>query len=261
MITYEWKIDFPLLITIMGVISSFIYTYVSNKKSKKINEWHILAGIYDDVVFLLSYPLKFQKKNTEYTNANKAVETLVKRKVIEFDLGIYQYSNFYMYDLPELCDMSKETRNKTIEIANKEFEIFFNQRISLDSLIVSPSYYSDDKEVYEKIVHIRKYVIENSKYITEKIGDLAIKAANIDPKEIMDKYKKQLEYDDKFIQENDDRFKDPYRFLILALRRRHDWLIMSLKDRIKETLRQVVHSKGKQKLRKDKWLYSGPMLI
>jgi len=260
-ITYEWKIDFPLVLTIIGVIFSYIYTNISNKKNRQLNEWQILAEIYDDVLFLLSYPLKYKKDEYEYTNSNKTIEAIVNRKIKDYDLEIDQYWSYYLTEFPELKGMDKNEKERLGKVIKREYDNAMECRQSLSFLILSPAYYSDNEDVYSKLIHVQKHVTKNAKHLPKQITDLALETIQHDSKIIMMKYKAQLEYDDRYFMNNKPLFTDPYRLFILSLRRRHDWLILNRYEKAKEIARQLRNSKGKSLFQRDKWLYTGPIAL
>jgi hypothetical protein len=260
-ITYEWKIDFPLLLTILGVVSSFIYTNISNRKNKHINEWQLLAEIYDDIIFLLGFPLKDKEHKAKYQNENKIIEDIVRRKISDFELQVDQYWSYWHKDYPELAGMDKESKEKIKIIIDEEYENAMTDRQSILNMIISPAYYSDNENVYTKLINTQKHILRNSKFFPKRIMDLVHETINNDPIDVMMKYKAQLKYDETYFMHNEPTFADPYRMFLITLRRRHDWLILNNFEKIKELIRQISISKGKAIFSKDKWLYTGPILM
>lgn len=259
-IEFEWKIDFPLILTILSVIGSFFYTFFSNRKNKNLNELKSLADIYKNVIQLLKTPGRIRNESFCYTNGDKIVEAIVNRRIKEFDDELDTYWSYYNKKYPELQDLSEEEQKVILEKVDAEYQKAMDERISFKGLILSPAFYCDQVDVYKQLLDMSSYLATNSFIFCKIIRNQIERIIEIDPREIMSKYKTQLEHDSEYFNHNPVLFEDPYRYMLILLRRRYEWLSMSFFERLIEKFRQVRYSKGKDLFRKNKWITTGPII-
>ena len=258
-IQYEWKIDFTIIFTILGVIGSFIYTYISNKKNSRNAELTVLSEIFADVLYCLESPLRYKKNIIKYHNENKIIEQIVRRKLEEHDYELDLIYRYWKHE-PEIQHLPIDEQQKILKIANDECVRVIEERFAFENMILSPAFYCDVDEVYEKLEHIRKHMSINSFVFGKHIRSSINRVIENDPKVVMEKYKMQLSYDPEYFFYNEPQFNDPYRFFLLLLRRRYDWLLMTFIEKLKEILNQFWYSKWKFKFRRNKWIYTGPIV-
>lgn len=259
-IEFEWKIDFPLILTIFGVIGSFLYTFFSNRKNRKLNKLKSLAEIYKDVILLLKTPGRIRNESFLYSNENQIVEAIVNRRIKEFDNKLDTYWSYYNKKYPELNGIPEEEQRKILENADSEFDKAMDVRLPFKGLILSPAYYCDHEDVYKKLQTISTFLGTNSFVFCKPIKTQIEKIIDIDPKEVMSKYKIQIEHDPEYFDLNPVLFEDPFRYTLILLRRRYEWLSMNFTERTSEKWRQIWYSKGKAVFRKHKWITTGPII-
>lgn len=228
------------MLTIIGLIFSFIYTYASNRNNRKLNELKVISEIYKQIIYLLSVPINYRKKDL-YTNENSIVEAIVRRQINDFDNEVDTYWSYFNKTYPELNDIPIEERQDILREANDEYERVMDENLSFDGVIISPAFYCDNEDVCNFLRKVVDHLAINSYIFSKPLSNKIIEMNNVDPLQVMEKYKAQIQYDPNYFDVNPVLFDDPYRDVFILIRRRHEWLLMSKYQRLKENYRESIY--------------------
>lgn len=83
-LTYEWKVDFAFIISVMAMIFSFAVWILDKRRTLKIERIRAYEEIYEDVCFILEFPsiLRNRKiKQIHYINEDPELQKAVRMYV------------------------------------------------------------------------------------------------------------------------------------------------------------------------------------
>jgi len=227
-IAYEWKVDFALVISVVTAlitISLWLHERRSKNREKRIRAYE---EIYEDVCFLLQFPYRQRKQETEaiqYTNADPTIQEAVR-----------SYLDFHwmdrMWDVRKLVptSLSDEEAKQFLEIVQEEASEFedarFRHRVALGIPDRSPVFYVDNPEVSERLSKLLRHVGQNLSLFDYDIRQCWERARFKDPAEVRSEYEKALRVCPHFFEHNPRDFDDP--FVDIAERIREEYRNMTL---------------------------------
>lgn len=220
---YEWKITFPLLLTIIGMIGSYVYAFYLNHRNRRREKIQALENIYSEARYLIDYPVRKNNSDESYHNENEYIEKAVRRKINDFRHEVDNYWSYYNQTFyPDLEELPDSEKQKLIPIIEKEIEEYMNSSMVPDPFVLSPVYYIDDRKVKDSINHICNYTNKHRSSFDKKIQELAEQCLDHPVDEVKKKYAYQLEYDKDYFKYNEPLFLDPYRKLIITIRNTYE---------------------------------------
>jgi hypothetical protein len=234
MFSYELKSDLAIISSLISLIL-WVYTRHAKKKQEVIEAYET---VYDDVIFLINYPLNEKRgeiKEFKYSNEDKKLEKAVREYLDAHFFGqLYIYGEIYSNDL-KIDEKKKEFIDKVKEEANKFNEN--NERHSnLKTPHLSPVYYVDNPVVIEKMDRILRYVGRNLTKFKKETKYCWLRTHDIDPKEVVDEYEKGMQFCPNYYEHNPRDLFDPYYDIIIGIRSDYRKLTTKRIDSLKDKL-------------------------
>lgn len=236
---YNWEMNFSILLTliiaILGVISnviSWIFKYKDKKKA-------LYETIYFKAIELIEYPIKL-RKNIKYKHKNPIIEKIMKRKISDHINEVDTFWTYYSNPTePELEDFPQDKQVKYSRYITKEFHRYLWGKFD-NNAPLSPVFYYGTKECKYNIDSILNVCILNKSKLNTKAKHIMQRVISNPPKVVYEKYNTQVKRDKDYFTYNEPLFDDPYRDLIINIKKEYEKLNKLLVLRAYENVKEKV---------------------
>jgi len=219
-ITYEWKLDFPLIISILSIFISALHWILNRSNIRKKERIRTYEEIYGDTCYILEYPLQRRKneaKQIQYINENadvqNAVRTYLNSHWRDQAWGSKKFVPSSLIDEDEKRKFVELVRNEA-----KKFEDKLHSKIfSMTLPERSPVFYLEEPGIKERLNKILNHVGQNLSLFSSDIRKLWKSTRFEDPLEIKSEYEKAISVCAKYFEHNHRGFEDPFFDLLRKL--------------------------------------------
>lgn len=227
-ISYEFKIDFALIMAVLSVIITISFWVLDKLSKNKKERIRAYEAVYDDACFVLEFPLHRRKKEAEkieYIHSDPNIQLPVRKYLdshwMDQTWGTRKFA-------PENLSTEGERRQflKTIfDEAQKFQDQQFNYRLDLSVADRSPVFHFDSPELADRVGAIFKFVGKNLSLFSRPVQELWESAKFKDPQEVKREYERSLKVCPHFFQHNPRDFDDPFFDILVLIRQEYRKLI------------------------------------
>lgn len=221
-ITYQWKIDFALILSLLAIFISFVRWYFERRTLKKNKVLQAYEKVFDDAIFILLYPLKFKKElagKKQFNHSDPEFEKAV-RKILNTNM-LRRYTSHY----DEIDFSDKEESNKKLEYFKTVYEAaskfeneIMNESLSLSIHELSPINYFDNELIKQKFENIIQVVGKNLSLFSPDVQKYWSDTIIEDPDKVKLEYENCLEICANYFTHNPREFPDPFYDLLTKIR-------------------------------------------
>lgn len=221
-ITYQWKVDFALIISFLALLITSIRWYFESRDKKKKRVLEAYEKVFDDAIFILLHPLKFRKEKArqkEYSNEDPDFEKSV-RNYLNSHLLSRSFGAFQKFIPSHIKDQSEQLHYllKVTEAANDFEREVFNDQLDLDIPSLSPVNYFDNDDIKRRFQSIVDNVGKSLSLFSSNVQRYWSDTLTSDPNEVKKEYQKSLEVCPNYFSHNPRDFSDPYIDLLENIR-------------------------------------------
>jgi hypothetical protein len=236
-ISYEWKVDFALILSILSILSTIVLWLIEHRNNRKLVRVQAYEEIYNDACFLLEFPLHKRDrdaKRIQYVNKDPELQ-----KAVRSFLALHwmdQYWSHQKYVPSTITD--EEQRRSFIKLVFSEANNFRNNLISYASDFsvpeLSPAFHIDEPEVSEHLEYIIRYVGKHLSSFSRPIRRHWESARFVSPIEVKNKYERATKVCPGYFEHNARDFEDPFYDLLVSIRREYRDITKNRKEAIVE---------------------------
>ena len=81
-LTYDWKVDFAVIISLLAFLVTFVRWYLDSRQKRKKEKIQAYEEIFDDACYILEYPFRkrqTQAKQKQYINIDAELQSVVRK--------------------------------------------------------------------------------------------------------------------------------------------------------------------------------------
>lgn len=233
--TYEWKVDFALVLSAISMLSSFAVWIFDKRRTRKIERIRAYEEIYEDACFIFEFPLRKREniaKQIQYMNDNPDIQNAVRTYLnLHWPDQMWGIKKF----VPPSLKSESEKLNFVVKIreeASKFQDMLHSQMFDIALAERSPVFYWDESEIKERMAKIMKHVGQRFSLFSSDIQSCWESAKFKDPLDIKHEYEKAIAVCKNYFDHNRRDFDDPFFDLVEKLKREYLSLIRQRKERI-----------------------------
>lgn len=235
-VSYEWKVDFAIILSILSVITTIALWLFERKANRKNACVQAYEQVYDDACYILEFPLHKndrEAKNIQYANTDPELEQAVRAFLNSHWMDQYWGTKKFVPPSLTAEDKKREFMRKVSSEAYAFRAMLSSHTFNLTIREMSPVFHTHEEEISERLVHIMKYVGKNLSLFSPVVRQQWGNARFADPLEIRREYEKALEVCDHYFEHNTRDFDDPFYDLLTSIRKEYRQFTRDRRESIK----------------------------
>jgi|GEM_PF-2566528 len=221
-VTYNWKIDFAIILAAISFLFTLVKWFYDNLCKTKKSRIEVYEKVFDNAVYILLYPLNHQKeiaKQKRYENSDEEFQEAV-RNYLNSNIYSTTYSKIDSL-VPKRITNDSEKMKYLARVqaeAHSFEEQIMDEQFGLDLPKLSPVYYFDNNDIKIRFEDIVQKVGKQLSYFSDDVQRYWHDIITSAPNEIIKQYNDSLAVCPNYFQHNRREFSDPYIDILESIR-------------------------------------------
>ena len=261
-ITYQWQVNFAVILSLFTLLIMLIRWFVEYYQKKKKERIQAYEEVYEDSCYILFYPYekrRLKTKGIQYTNSNPKLQKAVRERIDSH--WMKSMGGLSMFELHKIKDIDAHFAfMKLVEEEASKFQNTLQHRqYDIDLFEKSPVFHLNNPDIASRFNRVISYVGRHLSLFSEKIKRAWEDAKYQDYEETRKDYKKALGVCKNYFRHNPRDFPDPFYDLLDSIRqeyreltqKRGSFIFIKIKWELEHFLWNMAHPIKAYKERKE----------